>query len=432
MLRELYGVSVAYSRRCVDDLLDDLQADLPAVVLAGPRAVGKTATAQRRAVTILNLERTEDRGLLHVNRDRLNDLPGPILIDEWQQEPAAWDYVRRSVDAGAPAGHFLLAGSAAPQRAPMHSGAGRIVSIRMRPLSFAERGLQPPTVSLARLLERDDDVPAVGPGSVGIEVYVHEILASGLPGIRPLGPKNRARALAGYVQAIVHREFPEQGHPVRKPESLLGWLRAYAAATGTTASYSTILAAATPGVADKPARSTTEAYRDVLAQLWLLDPLPAWTPRAGHFTRLGSSPKHYLADPALAATLLGLRHDDLLLPGREPRGAGRSQPVLGALFEHLVALSVLTYADLAQARVAHFRRQDDEREVDLIVERGACVVAIEVKVSPEVSDSDVRHLLWLRERLGDRCAAAMVVTTGRVAYRRPDGVLVVPLAHLGP
>jgi predicted AAA+ superfamily ATPase len=314
----------------------------------------------------------------------------------------------------------------------MHSGAGRIVSIRMRPLSFAERGLQSPTVSLARLLEGHHDVPAFDRGSVGIEAYVDEILASGLPGIRPLGSKNRTRALAGYVQAIVNHEFPEQGHSVRKPESLLGWLRAYAAATATTASYSTILAAATPGVADKPARSTTEAYRNVLAQLWLLDPLPAWTPQAGHFTRLGASPKHYLADPALAAALLGLRHDDLLLPGRGPAAAARAKPVLGALFEHLVALSVLTYADLAEARVAHFRRQDDDREVDLIVERGASVVAIEVKASPEVSDGDVRHLLWLRERLGDRLAAAVIVTTGHVAYPRPDGVLVVPLAHLGP
>lgn len=107
--------------------------------------------------------------------------------------------------------------------------------------------------------------------------------------------------------------FPEQGHLVRRPATLRAWLTAYAAATGTTASYNSILEAATPGDGDKPAKTTTIAYRDVLSQIWLLDPVPGWLPVRNHFTRLAQSPKHYLVDPALAARLLGATSRSLLV-----------------------------------------------------------------------------------------------------------------------
>ncbi|MDX5317830.1 MAG: DUF4143 domain-containing protein, partial [Actinomycetes bacterium] len=203
-------------------------------------------------------------------------------------------------------------------------------------------------------------------------------------------------------------------------------------ATATTASYTTILDAATPGEGEKPARSTTSAYRDVLDQLWLLDPLPAWIPQDNQFQRLASSPKHFLADPALAATLLELGPADLLTTQLGLPAVPRPQPVLGALFEHLVALSVLVYAEACDARVSHFRALDGGREVDLIVERGRSVVAIEVKLAGQTSDRDIAHLRWLRDRLGDRLAAGIVVTTGTTGYRREDGFLVIPAALLGP
>jgi uncharacterized protein len=114
---------------------------------------------------------------------------------------------------------------------------------------------------------------------------------------------------------VVQREFPEQGHPVRRPAVLHAWLATYAAATSTTTAYATILDAATAGPANKPAKQTTLAYRDALSSLWLLDAIPPWTPNRNHLDRLGQSPKHHLADPALAARLLGL-DDSALLPVR--------------------------------------------------------------------------------------------------------------------
>ncbi len=171
----------------------------------------------------------------------------------------------------------------------------------------------------------------------------------------------------------------------------------------------------------------------MLTQLWLLEPLSGWMPGHSLLGRLGLSSKHHLADPGLAARLLGADATSLLA-GREPatRMPGNGL-LLGALFESLVTLSVRVYAQAADAQVHHLRTRNGDHEVDLIVERDdGRVVAMEVKPSPDVGAADVKHLHWLRERLGDRLLDAVVVTTGPHAYRRPDGVVVVPAVLLGP
>ena len=214
---------------------------------------------------------------------------------------------------------------------------------------------------------------------------------------------------------------------------MLGWLRAYAAASGTTAAYNSILDAATPGDSDKPAKTTTIGYRDVLARLWLLDPLPGWAPTGNPFTRLAQMPKHHLADPALAARLLNLTAENLLRGPDQAPTFGRAEPIVGGLFESLVALDVRVYAQAAQAAVSHLRTRDGDHEIDLIVEGAAGrVLALEVKLASNVSDKDVRHLRWLRTRIGEDLLDAAVITTGPYAYRRSDGIAVIPAALLGP
>ncbi|MDQ3454576.1 MAG: DUF4143 domain-containing protein [Actinomycetota bacterium] len=421
-----------YVERVLDRELDELTVGLPAISLEGPKGVGKTATAARRAGTVLNLERATQRALLDAEPERLDAGPFPVLVDEWQRYPPVWDLVRRSVDRDASAGRFLLTGSAAPAGAPMHSGAGRIVSLRMRPMSLAERGLGSPTVGLRALLSGQR--PSIhGESSVALAGYTDEILASGFPGIRPLPLRARRAQLDSYVERIVEREFAEHGHVVRRPATLRGWLRAYAAGTSTTASYNAILDAATAGESDKPARDTTRVYRDVLTQLWLVEPVPGWLPGRGTFGRLGQAPKHHLADPALAARLLGVDAAALRAGDEAPGEQLRDGSLLGALFESLVALSVRVYAQAAEARVHHLRTRNGDHEVDLIVERAdRRVVALEVKLGQTVGDSDARHLHWLRERMGDDLLDAAVITTGRDAYRRRDGIAVIPAALLGP
>src|SRR5262249_37122572 len=141
-----------YRTRVVDSELEELLPGLPAISLEGPKGVGKTATAARRARTVFALDDRAQRELLQADPRRLDRSPTPVLVDEWQREPAAWDLVRRSLDNNPTPGRFLLTGSAAPTTAPTHSGAGRIVTMRMRPMSLAERGLPTPAVSLGDLL----------------------------------------------------------------------------------------------------------------------------------------------------------------------------------------------------------------------------------------------------------------------------------------
>lgn len=420
-----------YTGRIVDDELNELLVGLPAISLEGPKGVGKTATARRRAATTLALDDANQVQLLVADPARLDTSPTPVLVDEWQRHPPVWDLVRRSVDRDASPGRFLLTGSATPTNAPTHSGAGRLVQLRMRPMSLAERAVERPTVSLRSLLTIT--APDIGGDTaVTLADYAEEIVRSGFPGIRQLPARACRAQLDGYLSRIVEREFPELGHAVRRPATLRAWLRAYAAATSTTAAYNAILDAATPGETDKPAKTTTIGYRDLLTQLWLLEPVPGWLPTRSVFARLAQAPKHHLADPALAARLLGT-NAAALLAGCEPaRAAVFKGPLLGALFESLVTLSVRVYAQAAEATVHHLRTRNGDHEIDLIVERDdGRVVAMEVKLSPSVDEADVKHLRWLRERLGDHLLDSVVITTGRHAYRRADGIAVVPAALLG-
>ncbi|TDD72084.1 ATP-binding protein [Jiangella aurantiaca] len=407
-------------------------AGLPALSIEGPKAVGKTATASRRATSLIALDDDDEMALLDADRGRLDRLPPPVLVDEWQRYPRVWDLVRRSVDRNPSAGRFVLTGSASPVDAPTHSGAGRIVRLRMRPMSLCERQVTTPTVSLAALLTgRRPEI--AGESRLDLAAYTDEVVRSGFPAIRTLDEPHRRDALDGYLAEIVRRDFPEQGHVVRRPATLRAWLQAYAAATASTASYNVILQAATAGDGEQPAKTTTIAYRDVLAQLWLLEPVPGWLPTRNHFTRLSQAPKHHLADPALAARLLGVGASALLDQPSAGPPVRRDGPLLGALFESLVTLSVRVYAQRSRADVHHLRTARGDREVDLIVARDdGRVVAFEVKLSPSVDDKDITHLRWLREQLQDDLLDAGVITTGKAAYRRPDGIAVIPAALLGP
>ena len=420
-----------YRQRVVDAELDALLPQLPAIAIEGAKGVGKTATAVRRAATVYAMDDPTLRELAAADPSRVVTGPPPILIDEWQRLPESWDLVRRAVDAGAKPAAFLLTGSATTTTAT-HSGAGRIVRVRMRPLSLAERGRDRPTVSLGMIL-RGERPTIVGHSSARLQDYAEDICRSGLPGLRDLHDRALRAQLDGYLNRIIDRDFAEMGRAVGNPAALRRWMAAYAAATATTASYETIRDAATAGDGDKPAKTTVIPYRDVLERLWILDPLAAWRPTRNHIARLASAPKHHLADPAFAARLLGA-DVDALVDGR-PLGPAiaRDTPLLSQLFESLVALSVRVYAQGAEATVKHLRTQRGEHEVDLIVERGDHrIVAIEVKLGAVPDEHDLRHLRWLREQVGDDLVDAIVITTGADAYRRPDGIAVVPAALLGP
>lgn len=421
-----------YLLRTVDSWLDRLLTGLPAITIEGPKGVGKTFTARRRGRSFFDLSDPSTVELVGADPARMLSAPAPVVIDEWQCFPRSWDLVRRAVDDDPSPARFLLTGSTSPALPPTHSGAGRIVRVRMRPLALAERAVEKPTVSLAALLAGTRPEIA-GATSLRLEDYAREILAGGFPAIRGLPEGVRKDALDGYLDRIVDQDVREAGQHIRRPDTLRRWMTAYAAATSTTTAFEVIRDAATGGSTTKPAKTTVLNYRDVLERIWILDPVEAWTPTRNHLRSLTGAPKHQLADPAIAARLLGADLAALLEDG----GCGLSLPrdgtLLGGLFESLVTLGLRVASDAVGARVRHLRTERGEREIDLIVVRDDHrVVAIEVKLAEAVSERDVRHLRWLQDTIGADLLDAVVITTGRQAYRRSDGIAVVPASLLGP
>jgi predicted AAA+ superfamily ATPase len=428
----LLTTPATYQRRILDDELDELMAGLPAIAVEGAKAVGKTATAAQRAETGYLLDDPEQKAIAAADLDRLLAAPTPILIDEWQNVPPIWDRVRRAVDTGARPGSFLLTGSASPKETGTHSGGGRILSLRMRPLSLAERWPGEATVSLAELLEGGGSRIG-GRTSRGLEDYTEEILRSGFPGLRRLSGRPLRAQLDSYLQRVVDRDFAELGHTVRNPEGLLRWLRAYAAATSGTASYEKIRRAAVGRDEPPVSRNAAAPYREVLERLFLLDPVTAWAPTGSHLNRVTLPDKHQLVDPALAARLLRVGAGDLLQGTGPAPLTSKDGGLLGALFESLVTLSIRVYAQASEATLGHFRAYAGEREVDLIVKGEAGrVIAIEVKLAATPSERDGRHLHWLEREIGDELVDKLIITTGRSAYRREDGIAVVPAGLLAP
>ena len=433
----------SYHRRIVDRELDELLSAVPAVALEGPKAVGKTATALRRVDRVLRLDVPGSAEVATADPDAAVAQGQPLLIDEWQHVPALWDAVKRRVDQGVAPGSYVLTGSASPRRPPMHSGAGRIVSVRMRPLSLAERGLIAPTISLQSMLT-GNRLAVSGECPLSLADYTREIVQSGFPGFRHLTGRAHRAHVDGYLSHALEHDVLEQGLSGRQPTVLRSWLSVYAAATGTTTSLETLRDAAsmaTVGEKASPSKVTALAYHEALQRLWLLDPLPGWAPTRNSLRRVSQAPRLHLADPALAVWLLGVDERALLEGHASPlaevpraqRASTRFGPLLGQLFESLVTLSVRVYAQAAEARVSHFRLHGGSREVDLIVERADHrVLAIEVKLASAIDDSHVQHLHWLKNQLGDDMLDAVVVSTGRHAYRRPDGIAVIPAAMLGP
>lgn len=411
-----------YRPRLMDRVLEEYLRYRPAPCLEGVRGVGKTSTALQWAKTTYRLDRSADLVALQANPESIVDKPGPVLIDEWQRFPQIWDVVRRAVDDNGE-GRFILTRSAAPKPGiTTHTGAGRITSLHMRPMTLVERGCTPGAFSIEDLFDPSFD-PAGQTTTMVASDYAEQIIRSGLSGLTELPLHLLGAELDSYLYRSVDVEMEGQ-LPPRSIQTLRSWLRSYGAASATDTKYNEILDMATAGEADKPAARTASQYRDRLASLWLLDPLESWSFPGNNATRLKRGPVHHLADPALAARLLDLNLDDLLLP--------ESGLTLGRLFESLATLCVRAEAAARFWSVGHLRTQNGAHEIDLVVQRSAMnIIGMEIKLAQQISDHDVKHLLWLREKLGSACQGLYVVYAGQVAYRRTDGVVVLPLSLLG-
>ena len=426
-----------YYDRLIEPYLKNLMKEFPAIAIDGLKGVGKTVSTKRIAATVFELDKPNDFDLITNIPDVLISQSPPMLIDEWQRIPSVWDFVRRAVDDGAKPGTFLLTGSISSADTNIHSGAARIIRRKMYPLSLAERGIEKPTVSIAELFSVAEPFKAdiSGKTDVSSRDYIYEISASGLPAFRNFAPDSRKIAFESFFASILFHDFRKQGIKLRQPETLLRWLRAYAATVSTDAGYSEILDASTAGEGNKPAAKTTIVYREALENLWLLDELMPWIEGESFFSGLKRSPKHYLADPAFAVYLLGL--DERILSGgngwmsRAERFDEKYGSIIGRLFEALVHLCLSTYASVNNSKLFFAKTYKGDHEVDFVLQKDSKIIACEVKFSPIADISDGKHLRWFIDKVGGDCLDAMIITTGGIAYRRKDGIAVVPAALLG-
>ena len=394
-----------YLPRHVDRRLVDACAAFPIVLLDGPRAVGKTTTAKRIAASVVELPLDGER--LWIDAESfLRDLPRPILIDEWQLAGTELLWVlKRMVDDDPSPGGFVLTGSVEPATyGPTYPLTGRAGRLVMRPMTAAEldgRGDAP--TFLERVVAGERPRARVGGGS-GLQL--DWLGRTGFPAAR--GLPDPSLFLDGYAALVAQRA----GDEGRDASRLLTALRVLATLEAQAVPDQRIWEAADIN------KTTWKAYDDLLARTHVAAPSAAFD--SNRLKRLTSYPKRFLADTALSLALAGIDAGDL---AGDPTLAGR-------YLESYVLQQLRPQVDAIGGVLSHVRTGAGEHEVDAVVEVGRAVYAIEVKLGVRPAVADARHLVWLRDQLGDRFEAGFVAHAGVDAFELAERIWAVPITDL--
>jgi predicted AAA+ superfamily ATPase len=410
-------MSSSYVRRLLDAELTQALAVHPATLVVGPRASGKTTTARRYAASVVRLDRPAEAAAFRADADAaLATMDEPILLDEWQAVPEVLGAVKRAVDEDSHPGRFVLTGSVrADLDAETWPGTGRLVRLNMYGLCEREVVGAASAPSPIDELAGGDPLALPAPRSApDLPGYVELALRGGFPDAAlRLEGAGREQWLASYLDQIITRDAVDISG--RDPVRLARYFEALALNSAGIVADSTLFEAAAVD------RKTAASYERLLANLFLLDVVPAWM--TNRLSRLVKTPKRYITDPSLIGAALRL----------DARAVMRDGGLLGRLLDTFVAAQIRSEVAVSsmRPRLLHLREKNGRHEIDLLAELGGDrVIAVEVKAAAAPSRSDAGHLEWLRDRLGDRFVAGLVVHTGPSAFTLSERIAAIPIASL--
>lgn len=421
-----------YKKRVADGLLKFKLSSKGAVLIEGAKWCGKTTTAGQQAASTVSLMGNTDAGVNVAELAALNPyliLKGgtPRLIDEWQEQPRLWDAVRAAVDERGEFGQFILTGSAVPGDLTKirHSGVGRFTRLLMRPMSLLESGESSAEVSLTALFEGEPQIQ--GQSSLDINALAFLICRGGWPAALDCPDAVALVQARDYLEAVINSDISRVSHRIRNKGRLAALLRSYARSTAAPAKLSTLVedlsAKENMGVTDE----TLASYVQILKQIFVVEDAPAWNPNLRSKAAIRTADNRYFTDPSIAAAALDAGPADLINDIR----------TMGLLFENLCVRDLRVYADALDATVYHYR-DSNGLECDAVLHRrNGTYGLIEIKLGGEQRIEEAAAALQKLERSIDTAkmkapAFKMVLTgIGKYAYRRDDGVLVVPVGTLG-
>ena len=420
-----------YLPRILDDTVEKYLASFGAVCIEGPKWCGKTWTSSQHSKSEVSMgdptNNFQNRQLAMMSPDLVLDGETPRLIDEWQEVPPIWDAVRYKVDQSTEKGQFILTGSATPNhKGILHSGAGRIAKLRMRPMSLFESGDSCGKVSLQELC-RGQLSPAMT-GDVALTHLIELIIRGGWPGSLGLSAEQAALLPAEYLNAVIDDDVFRIDNVKRNKQKMRLLLRSLARNESTTVANRTLIKDIKT-VDDEDIDSTTvSAYLDIFNRLFITENQPPFAPSMRSSVRIKQAEKRHFTDPSLACSLLKATPASLL----------GDLETLGFLFEGLCERDLRIYAESFGASLYHYQDYNG-KEINAVVELSdGSWSAFEIKLGAHQIDAAAEGLLNIKKQFEDdpkgKPPAVLCVLCGmsNAAYRRPDGVFVVPITALKP
>ena len=419
-----------YRKRIADEILQRKLEGKGAVLIEGPKWCGKTTTAEQIASSVLYMDDPEKREqniqMAELNPKRLLRGDTPRLIDEWQLAPKLWDAVRFEVDHRGELGQFVLTGSAVPPdtKDMTHSGTGRFTWLTMRPMSLYESGDSTGEVSLGTLFTAPQEID--GESHIDLDRLAFLVCRGGWPQAVGLRNKIALDQAMDYYDAVVHSDINRADNVQKNPERVKRLMRSYARSQGGQVPNTVIAEDISVNEDGKINEETVASYINALKKIFVIEDMPAWNPNLRSKTAIRTSDTRYYVDPSIAAAALGIGPQDLI----------GDLNTFGLLFETLCIRDLRVFADALNGQVYHFRDKDG-LECDAVIHlRNGSYGLVEIKLGGERAiEAGAASLQALGGKIDTEKmkspAFLMVLTgTGDFAYRRADGVYVVPIGCL--